>query len=205
MADLNPVIDANWIRSVVKEYERPLVLYAMKIVGDRERARDVVQETFLKLCRQDKTKLESYIVEWLYTVCRNQALDVCRKEGRMVRLTDGHITWKASDEPAPSDKIEQLEMTRLVLSMVDDLPSKQQEAIRLKFQHGLSYRQINKVMDLTTSYVGYLIHAGLKTIRDKLSDVDEFAAGPVARIPGPTRRPSKSRSRDDKSKLGGAS
>lgn len=185
-----PAVDARWIRSLVRKYERPLVLYALKIVGDRERARDVVQETFLKLCRQNREKIESFIAEWLYTVTRNQALDVCRKEGRMVRLTDGHVTWKPGTEADPSVATETDEMTRLVLSMVADLPSKQQEAVRLKFQHGLSYRQISKVMDLTTSYVGYLIHGGLKTIRDRLSDVenDESLTGPVGRIPGPARR-----------------
>ena len=185
-----PAVDAPWIRALVEQYQRPLVLYAIKIVGDLHRARDVVQETFLKLCRQERGKVEGYIAEWLYTVCRNQALDVCRKEGRLVRLTDGHVAWKSGSEPDPSKTTETDEMSALVLSLIDGLPAKQQESIRLKFQHGLSYRQISKVMDLTTSYVGYLIHAGLKSIREQLADEDA-AGNPVARIPGPARRAGK--------------
>jgi hypothetical protein len=68
------------------------------------------------------------------------------------------------------------------------LSAKQQEAVRLKFQHGMSYRQIAKVMELTTSYVGYLIHAGIQSIRQRLGEAtDDDLSGPVARIAGPRR------------------
>ena len=190
MAKPNPEVDAVWIRTVVAQYERPLVMYALRLIGELERARDVVQDTFLKLCREQRSKIESYLAEWLYTVTRNRALDVCRKESRVVRLADGQLGVKIDHEADPTASIEQRETRALVLTMVSELPEKQQEAIRLKFQHGLSYRQISKVMELTTSYVGYLIHAGLKSIRDRMLDDDTREdTGPVARIPGPSRTP----------------
>ena len=49
------------------------------------------------------------------------------------------------------------------------LPANQQEVIRLKFQHGLSYKQIAEVTQLSVSNVGFLIHAGLKTLRQRLN------------------------------------
>jgi RNA polymerase sigma-70 factor (ECF subfamily) len=52
---------------------------------------------------------------------------------------------------------------------VERLPANQQEVIRLKFQSGLSYREISRVTGLTVSHVGVLIHTGLKSIRIKLS------------------------------------
>ena len=191
MPQPNPIVDAPWIRSVVAQYERPLTLYATKLLGEVERARDVVQEAFLKLCRQDRAKIEPYLAEWLYTVCRNRSLDICRKESRMVRMGDAPIAAPVDHESDPSSSTETKETRGLVMAMIGSLPEKQQESIRLKFQHGLSYRQISKVMDLTTSYVGYLIHAGLKSIRDQLSDNTAGDTGPVARIPGPGRSPAK--------------
>ena len=67
---------ADWVRGILHQYEGGLTRYARRIVGDDERARDVVQETFLKLCHEDRHALDGYLVEWLYTVCRNKALDV---------------------------------------------------------------------------------------------------------------------------------
>ena len=39
-----------WIREAVDRFEGPLTLYATRLLGDAESARDVVQETFLRLC-----------------------------------------------------------------------------------------------------------------------------------------------------------
>ncbi len=41
------------VSQVVRDYERPLVNYAYSLLKDVEKARDVVQETFVKFCRQD--------------------------------------------------------------------------------------------------------------------------------------------------------
>jgi RNA polymerase sigma-70 factor (ECF subfamily) len=49
------------------------------------------------------------------------------------------------------------------------LPRNQQECIRLKFQSGLSYKQISDVTNLTATNVGFLIHTGLKTLRQRLA------------------------------------
>jgi RNA polymerase sigma-70 factor (ECF subfamily) len=44
----------------------------------------------------------------------------------------------------------------------------QQEAVRLKFQHGLSYKEIASVLDLTVTNVGFILHTALKTLRARL-------------------------------------
>ena len=65
---------AQQVGEALREYERPLVSYALGITGNLEQARDVVQDTFLKLCNQDPAKLDGHLAQWLYTVCRNRAL-----------------------------------------------------------------------------------------------------------------------------------
>ena len=62
------------------------------------------------------------------------------------------------------------ETQSLVIQALHRLPENQREVIQLKFQHGMSYRQIGAVTSRTTSYVGYLIHAGLKAIRHEIGD-----------------------------------
>ena len=73
-----------------------------------------------------------------------------------------------SDSPSPSTLAEHRDSAARVLDLVDRLPANQQEVIRLKFQGGLSYREISRVTGLTVSHVGVLIHTGLKSIRIKL-------------------------------------
>ena len=49
--------DSSWVPAVLAEYEQPLTRYAVHITGDIEQAREVVQDTFLKLCRQKPAEI----------------------------------------------------------------------------------------------------------------------------------------------------
>ena len=85
-------------------------------------------------------------------------------------------TFRPADPATdPADAAEREDSVSLVLRRLADLPPVQQEVIRLKFQHGLSYREIGEVLNLTVTNVGFLIHTGLKTLRQRLAG-DEAGA-----------------------------
>ena len=105
----------EWMRSALAEHEGPLLRYAVRLTGNLERARDVVQDTFLRLCREHPERLNSHLPAWLFTVCRNRALDLLRKEGRTTALTDadlaapilrcdadGPVPWLRDPYPRPA-------------------------------------------------------------------------------------------------------
>ncbi|MDB5289135.1 MAG: polymerase sigma factor, sigma-70 family [Phycisphaerales bacterium] len=158
----------DWIRSAVRQYERQLVAYAAHLAGDAERGRDVVQETFVRLCSQECGKVGPHVAEWLFRVCRNLAIDVRRKERRMHLLSEEQSSVLGSVEPEPSDSVERDDSFAAVSRAMTGLPPNQQEVIRLKFQHNLSYKEISAVTNLSVTNVGFLIHTGLKTLRARL-------------------------------------
>jgi RNA polymerase sigma-70 factor (ECF subfamily) len=157
-----------WVRAVLEEYEGPLLRYAARICGDLERARDAVQETFLRLCEQNENGLNGKLPQWLFAVCRNRVLDVHRKERRMLAVSATEFDARASREPDPSVAMEQREGGGRVLESLACLPANQQEVIRLRFQNGLSYKDIASVTGLSASNVGYLIHVGIRELRERL-------------------------------------
>jgi RNA polymerase sigma factor (sigma-70 family) len=161
--------DAPWIREVLERYERPLTLYASRLLGDVERARDVVQETFLRLCNQDRSAIEEGIAVWLFTVCRNLSCDVQRKESRMSQLEEESAETVAGVAANPGEELEARDTLSRVMETITSLPEKQQEVLRLKFQHGLSYQEISRVTQEKIGTVGWLIHVGLKGVREKLA------------------------------------
>jgi RNA polymerase sigma-70 factor (ECF subfamily) len=158
----------DWVRGVVARFEGPLTLYASRLLRDPETARDVVQETFLKLCAADRPTIDDHLAEWLFTVCRNRALDVLRKEQRMSQLREEQVHRCLSTDPAPLEAIERQELGRRVLELMENLPANQREVLRLKFQNGFSYQEISRISGHSISNVGYLIHAGVKTLRGYL-------------------------------------
>jgi RNA polymerase sigma-70 factor (ECF subfamily) len=169
--------DRSWFQDALKRLEGPLTRYARGFTRDTERARDVVQDTFLRLLRQDRASVEAHLTEWLFTVCRNRALDVCRKEGRMRTTDEAGFAGLVAPEPGPDTALERHETTGQILEMLDRLPEKQREVIRLKFQNGLSYKEISRITSHSISYVGVLIHHGMKTLRSRLGALQPEPGG----------------------------
>lgn len=165
--------DTAWLHGVIRQYESQLVRYAARLLGDNERARDVAQDTFLRLCRQPREKVEDGLRQWLFTVCRNRAMDIRKKENRMRTLDEEKVDDRHCREATQLETLEQKETAGRASQLLDDLPENQREVILLKVQDGLSYREISEVTGLSVSNVGFLLHKGFKTLRQKMN----FAAG----------------------------
>lgn len=157
----------EWLLEILNCYEGRLIQYAAKLVGDVEKAQDVVQDTFLQLWKEQRSKIEGYLEQWLFTVCRNKCLDVLKKEKRMFSLNTD-IDFADTDIKSSSDDIELEETKSGVIAAMQALPANQKEVIRLKFQDELSYKEISKITGLSVSNVGFLIHSGIKLMRTKL-------------------------------------
>lgn len=172
--------NSDWIQNALDQHEISLIRYASSILGDLDRARDVVQDTFLRLCKQEPEKLEGHLTQWLFRVCRNRALDIRRREDRMKLVADTDVELR-DQSPGPSGLLQTKEALTRVTGLLTDLSENQQEVIRLKFQAGMSYREISKVTGLSESNVGFLLHTAIKTLRE-IVKADSSAKRQIRRI-----------------------
>ncbi len=156
------------VEYALSEYESPLIGYACGILRDFDRARDVVQDTFIRLYQQDIEKVKGGLKNWLYTVCRNRALDILRKEKRMIVLEESAFSQQISEDANPSESIEKKEKAAQLMGLVSRLKPNQREVIELKFQKGMSYQQISEKTGLTSSNVGFILHHAMKQLRDMI-------------------------------------
>jgi len=156
---------ADLVTLAMERHESSLVRYAASILGDVERAREVVQDTFLRLYTAAPETIRDHLAQWLFTVCRNRAFDVRKKEGRMRPLTDMDLETRPRPGPRPLDELERQETLRQVLELVGQLPEREREVMTLKFGCDLSYKEISEITALSVSHVGVLIHNGVSRIR----------------------------------------
>lgn len=158
--------DREWIVAAARRFEQPLLAYVRRLLGDPHRSRDIVQDAFLRLCRQSRAEIEPRLAPWLFAVCRRRVVDILRKENRMTTLS--------ADPPGaaanPADALEFKDAAEAVLARLARLPANQQEAVRLKFLQQFSYREIAEVMGLSESHVGVLLHAALTTLRRSFAE-----------------------------------
>ena len=99
--------DEAFFTQALARYERPLISYAKSITGDWESAKDAVQETFLRLNRENLKDLEPRLAAWLFAVCRTRAIDYRRKVVRLVSPEEGSMEQTPDDQPLPSEQLAQ--------------------------------------------------------------------------------------------------
>lgn len=158
----------QFVERALAEYESPLVGYAYGFVHDVERARDIVQDTFIRLCQQDVAKVKDGLKTWLFTVCRNRALDILRKDSRLTALDDTHLRSRISEGAGPDHALDHAERVAEVMRFLDRLSENQRTVILMKFRDGLSYQEIVDQTGLSSGNIGFLIHTGLKRLRELL-------------------------------------
>lgn len=161
---------SSLVSDAVARHQAPLLRYATRLLhGDADRARDVVQDAFVRLLAQPPAEVDGHVAEWLFTVCRNRATDCLRKEGRMSFFAEGQVERLTAPEPRPGATLERAEQHAAVLQLVDRLPRNQQEVVRLKFQNGFSYQEISRITSLSVTNVGFILHTALKTLRRQMA------------------------------------
>jgi RNA polymerase sigma factor (sigma-70 family) len=154
--------------------EAPLLHYALRLIGERGPAEDMVQEAFMKLHTQFEEVREPR--RWLYRTVHNLALNHRRDSAKLVSLTPSSDQSGSSDasdpsdpQPLPDEQIARWENIGLVRLSLESLDARSRELLRLKFNDELSYQQISERTGLKISHVGYLLHHALKAIADELA------------------------------------
>jgi RNA polymerase sigma-70 factor (ECF subfamily) len=165
MSDRDP--DHAFLVAALERFERPLVRYAHGIVGEINQARDIVQDVFIKLHQSLATLDRERLTPWLFTVCKNRALDHQRKHSRTVNTELEVLDQEPSAQPAPSHELEQKELSHALKRWIAALPDKQREAVKLKFEAGLSYKEISGILKTSIGNVGTLIHLGVTALRER--------------------------------------
>jgi RNA polymerase sigma-70 factor (ECF subfamily) len=153
--------------------ESPLLSYALRLAGQLGAAEDLVQEAFMRLHVQFAEVREPR--RWLYRTVHNLALNHRRDSGKIVPLDAGTEDGEpahaevADPQPLPDEQIARWEGIGLVRLSLQGLDQRSREVVQLKFNDGLSYRQISARTGINVSNVGYVLHNALKSIGDELA------------------------------------
>ena len=164
---------AETIEELFAALESPLLGYALRLVGDRTMAEDIIQEAFMRLHEQFEQVNEPR--RWLYRTVHNLALNHRRRAGKTIPLDapaeDGvAVGPEATDPlPLPDEQIARWEGIGLVRLSLKALDDRSQQLIELKFTEGLSYKEISIRTGLTVGHVGYLLHHAIKAVADELA------------------------------------
>lgn len=170
--------DEAALEQLVRRYHAPLCQFAERLLGDREAAGDVVQETFIRMIRAlPRYRPQARFSTWLYTIATNLARDSARSRTvRAERLRPIEDVDHDAEVAEPPAAVADLALQRVQLSDIKralgNLSSEHREVIVMHYYQGLSYKEIATATGCTVGTVGSRLHYAIRHLRRHLGAED---------------------------------
>jgi RNA polymerase sigma-70 factor, ECF subfamily len=167
--------DVQAFQGLYDHYAKRLLNFAFKLLGNREEAEDVVQETFTAVFRKLKSlKDDDRFEAWIFRIARNFIyLRYRSRTGELVPLdsdeeleNDARVLEAQGKSPEAAALADELQ--DVVGKVVRDLPDKHREVFVLSAIMGFSYQDIAKISGKSIASIKTDIHRARLEVRDKI-------------------------------------
>lgn len=177
--------DASALQTLMERYRGPLHGYLNRLLGSRDDAEDLFQETFLRVLRH-ATRFDQgrRFRPWLYAIASNLVKNTYRwrsyRQGTLAldqELDDDGPSLASSlagVAPAPSERSERDERAEKVRAAVESLPPKGRVALVLFYYQGLSYEEVAAALEIPLGTVKSRIHNAMKRLGKSLESEQEL-------------------------------
>jgi len=168
--DLIPRARAGQVEAynlLVSRWEKRIFNYLLRLVGNREDAMDLSQDTFLKAYQSlGKLEDEGRFGPWLFRIAHNEAFSLLRRQRPEQALTEL--------PPAPaSPRMLPIEVSLAVERALSRLSPEQREAVLLKVYHGFKFEEMAEILSCPASTVKSRVYSGLELLKQVLAPANQ--------------------------------
>jgi len=167
--------DPDLLDRLIEQYQYRLFRYLVYITGNKERAEDFFQETWIRVLERGhqyngKSKFEA----WLFAIARNLVIDWQRskKAQSLDTLTDPEqehpLQLANENEPSPLRQVLSHETEENVQASLQKIPAIYREVLVLRFQEELQIDEMAGVLSIPLSTVKSRLYRGLEALRGVL-------------------------------------
>lgn len=165
-------------KQLFNRYREKLLFYTITIVKSEGAAKDIVQETFIKLwTTRHKLDPDQSLSGFLHTIARNMSLNHLKRAGYDQKLKER--IWERIQEVQQRIEIEEVlfgrESSKLVQEAICQLPPRRKQIFTLSRDQGLTHLDIARQLDISPNTVKNQIVSALKEIRAYLQRHTDIA------------------------------
>ena len=197
--------DARAFELLLKRHRAPLFTYLVRMVGDRAKAEDLAQETFVRIIKGAKTwEQRARFKTWLFTIARNLCVDHTRRERfrAMPSLDEvgppgadeqdgaARVERVAGDGALPDRAAESARMRPLLARAIASLPDEQREVFVMREQAGMPFKEIAEAVGVNENTIKSRMRYALEGLRKHLEKAGVDAD--VAEVDGPATTAARS-------------
>ena len=161
--------DDDAFRELVERWERPVLAFLARMLRSPEDARDLASECFLRVYRHAGTyRPEGKFKSWLFRIAGNLARSELRRRSVLQWVGLDSAPEPASPRAAPDEQLADRERAELLRGAIEALPPRQRQAIVLRHDIGMAYREIAETMNTSVSAVETLLYRGMTALKRRL-------------------------------------
>lgn len=159
-------------RKLVEKYYKQVFNLALRLIGDRDEAEDITQETFLNIFKNlSYFNPDFKFSTWVFKVATNTCFSFLRKKERVSNLQfqeEVCLNFPA-DLNNPADLYERKERCEQLRFAIGQLPSKYKVVLLLKYMSDLSYKEIADTLQISVHDVETTLYRGRKMLAMRLA------------------------------------
>lgn len=166
---------------LVRRHEERAVRVALSLVANREDARDLAQEAFLRVFRNlERFDFEHEFTTWLYRIVTNLAIDLLRKRRPAISTSaeeeeEADLDLADPEGEAPSAPMEHMETAERVRACIDRLAPHFRSVMILRELEGLPCTEIARIVGTTHVTVRWRLHRGRKLFLEEWERMENAA------------------------------
>jgi RNA polymerase sigma-70 factor (ECF subfamily) len=137
-------IDQDFYAVLIERYQNKLLRYATNLIKDKDKAADVVQDSFIKAFINLKSfDIKKSFSSWIYRIVHNEAMNIIVKHQKEIKFPDD-IDFKSKEDI--SKNFEQKEIIAKVEKCLEKIPLLYSEPLALFYIDEKSYKEISDVL-----------------------------------------------------------
>ncbi|MDD9150003.1 MULTISPECIES: RNA polymerase sigma factor SigW [unclassified Sporolactobacillus] len=170
--------DHQAFAELVDRYKNSVFAICLRMVGNRQEAEDLSQETFIRAYKHiDQFDNNRSFSTWIFRIATNLSIDSLRRKKPSVSLdaeipgADGIVLKEllSGGEILPDERIIRAEMEKIIQHEISLLPEKYRSAVILKYIEDLSLKEISEIMGIPVGTVKTRIHRGREMLRKNMT------------------------------------
>ncbi len=181
--------DPDLLDQLIETYQHRLMRYLLFLTGKREVAEDLFQETWIRVLRRgSQYNGKARFDTWLFTIARNQVIDLSRKRkmASLDEMREGGDDERpfeiVEDSPSPFDQFQGRENAAEIAAVVLTLEPSYREVLTLRFHEEMSLEEIATVTRAPLSTVKSRLYRSLAALKPELLNLRARASAVNAEV-----------------------